>query len=218
MGSIKHKTQVRLKIIGATATAIFSLASVFTGTYAWFASNQSVSATGMQVTIKAPDTVDFDMYYLASFTDEGDNTKDGNYNSTTGYYSGYEVDYEDATFTKIDFDNPGNPSPASIDHLWPARRLTFAVALKSGSPNVLSLSDWSEGEGEEAADAAKTNASQYVRLSWAIDLYGAAYSVAKTENTNNDIATAYANHYFSAAKTDVFTYSETNLANVSPTP
>lgn len=218
MGSIKNKTRIRMKIAGATATVIFSLASAFAGTYAWFVTNQSVTATGMQVKIKAPEDIDFDMYYLASFTDSSSNTKDGNYNTTTGYYSGYEVDYEDATFTQIDFDNPGNPSPASIDHLWPAHKLTFAVVLTSGTASTFTLTDWSEGEGNEAADAPKINSSQYVRLSWAIDIYGAAYSVTKTNNINNDIASAYENSYFSATKTDIFTYSETNLANVPPTP
>ena len=40
----------RFKIVVATASAIFSLASVFTGTIAWFAANNSVEATGMQIT------------------------------------------------------------------------------------------------------------------------------------------------------------------------
>lgn len=217
MSKISKKAQTRLKIIGATATAIFSLASVFTGTYAWFASNNSVSATGMQISIKAPDSVEFEMYYLESFTDTSSNTKDGNYNTTTGFYSGYEVEYEDATFTEIDFEHPSNPSPLSIDHLWPAHKLTFAIVVTSGNASTFTLSDWSEGEGNEAADAAMTNANQYVRLSWAIDMYGKAYSVAKTNNIANDIASAFENSYYSDTKTDVFTYSETNLANVPPT-
>ena len=45
------KTKSRLKIVGATFTVIFTLASVFTGTWAWFASNASVTATGMQVMV-----------------------------------------------------------------------------------------------------------------------------------------------------------------------
>ena len=46
------KTRSRMKIIGATATAVFSLASVFAGTYAWFAMNENVTATGMNIQVK----------------------------------------------------------------------------------------------------------------------------------------------------------------------
>ena len=52
MRSMSKKARTRLKIIGATATAVFSLASVFTGTYAWFSLNNNVQATGMKIKIK----------------------------------------------------------------------------------------------------------------------------------------------------------------------
>ena len=45
------KTKTRLKIAGATITAIFSLISAFTGTMAWFANQNTVSANGMQVSV-----------------------------------------------------------------------------------------------------------------------------------------------------------------------
>ena len=212
MKQIANKTRTRLKIVGATLTAVFSLAAVFTGTYAWFASNGSVTASGMQVTIAAPDSIDFDMYYLSEFTDSNDHTHDGNYNTVTGFYSGYDVAYQNAIFTQIDFDNLSNPSPVGIDHLWPAHKLTFAIVINGGAVNKFSLTDWSEGEGHETALTPKINASQYVRLSWAIDIYGSAYSVAKTNNTANDIASAYSNSYYGASLSDVFDYSETHLA------
>ncbi len=216
MKTTRRKISNRIKIVGATLTAIFSLFSVFTATYAWFATNQSVTATGMQLTVKAPDNLEFELYYLSSFEDESHNTKDGNINSTTSINSGYEVDYEDATFTKINYSEgvvTNDPNPTNIDHLWPAHKLTFAAVIANGSASKLSLTDWNEGEGEETAATPKTSASQYVRLSWAIDIYGAAYSVADSGNDAADVATAYASSYYAASKTDVFTYSESNLAN-----
>ena len=47
MGKLTRKS---LKLAGATMMSIFSLASVFAATYAWFAMNTAVDATGMQIT------------------------------------------------------------------------------------------------------------------------------------------------------------------------
>lgn len=51
MRSMPKKARTRLKIIGATATAVFSLASVFTGTYAWFAQQNNVYASAMNIRV-----------------------------------------------------------------------------------------------------------------------------------------------------------------------
>ena len=48
---VSKRTKTNLKIAVATATCIFTLATAFTGTIAWFATNTSVSATGMSVKV-----------------------------------------------------------------------------------------------------------------------------------------------------------------------
>lgn len=52
MAKVTNKIKSRLKIVGATFTAIFTLATLFTATYAWFATNTSVQANGMMVSAK----------------------------------------------------------------------------------------------------------------------------------------------------------------------
>ena len=218
---VSKKLRTRLKIVGATLTAIFSLFSVFAATAAWFSSNTAVSVTGSTIRVEVPEQLEYEMYYLSSFTDDESTTRPGNYKTTTGFYSGYQVAYENATFTKINFEDgevTDDPNPLNISHLWPAHKLTFAFVITQSTMSRLSISDWGEGEGSEALDAAKTNASQYVRLSWAIDIYGAAYNVEETNDTAADVATGFASYYddHNTSYTDVFDYSESSLANEPP--
>lgn len=193
----------------ATSVSIFSLLSCFTGVYAWFSINQSVSVEGASFKVVVPDQLEYELYYLNTFEDGEGNTKYGNWNPTIGYFSGYQVDYADALFTEVVFDEgevTNDPDPTNIDHLWPAHKLTFAFVITQSNMNKLSLTSWTESDG-----TAKTSISQLVRLSWAIDIYGVAYSVLDSGNNLNDVNSAYAT-YYAASKTDVFNYSETNLA------
>lgn len=51
MMKVSKRAKTNLKIAVATATCIFTLATAFTGTLAWFVASKSVSATGMSVTV-----------------------------------------------------------------------------------------------------------------------------------------------------------------------
>ena len=215
--------RAKFKIITATAITIFTLASTFTATIAWFEANMRLNVAAGNFTVVGPDQVSFDLYYLSSFTDAEDHTKNGNYNPNINYFSGYETAYEDATFTKVNFLNgsvTNSPDPTDIRHLWPAHKLTFAIVVKTSTIEKFSLIDWGENEGHEAVDAAKTSVSQYVRLSWAIDIYGAAYSVSSTGDTDEaiatDVSTGFSTYFADDSLTDVFTYSESSLAPISP--
>lgn len=44
-----------MKIVGAAATAVFSLASAFAGTYAWFSTFNNVEATSMSIRVTTPE-------------------------------------------------------------------------------------------------------------------------------------------------------------------
>lgn len=218
MKNISKKTSSRMKIIGATATAVFSLTSAFAGTYAWFSNNTSVSASGASIKVVAPELLEYEMYYLSSFTDDESNSHDGNQNSITSIFSGYYQESEDATFTKINYEDgdvSDDPDPTSIDHLWPAHKLTYAFVITQSTINQLSISSWSEVTG-----TAEVSDNNPVCLSWAINVYGKAYNVPKTNNTNNDVAAGYVS-YFDDIKhnrlNDVFNYSQVSPA-VPPKP
>ena len=111
MGS-KNKTRTRLKIIGAAATAVFSSAAVFSGTYAWFASNAQVTASGISFSVATPDIYELNSIKLIKF--DYSSTTYGSFTSTdwltpeTGQVNSYDYDYDSHSFN-IDAMNPYDP-------------------------------------------------------------------------------------------------------------
>ena len=214
------KISTKLKIIGATATALFSLFSLFTGTLAWFASNNTVEATGASVSVKAADGVNFDLYYLHHFEIDQSTNKDGNYNSIVSAYSGYENAASNAVFEPIHFNDSGVPvdnnddplddadNPTMIDQLWPAHQLTYAIVISSGDASSFVLDSW----GEVTDENVKTTTDNHlVSLSWAINIYGGTQFVTSTNSVTDDISTGFAS-YAAGTLTDKFTYSESSPA------
>lgn len=194
-------------------TAIFSLFSVFTATYAWFSSNKDVSVSGASISVKALEGISFDFYYLHHFA--GSPNKDGNYNAGIDAYAGYENAFANPVFVKVNYDSEGNVidaiDPTSINHLWPAHKLTYAVVVTSGTLNRFVLSSWDEIRSNEVKTRIDDEDVE-ISLSWAIDLYGGAYYVNKTANVTDDIASGFASYNADNTLTDKFTYSQTNIA------
>lgn len=196
-------------IVLNVSLSIFSLLSVFSGTYAWFAANRVVSVTGASFQIAAPEGIKFDLYYLDVFSVD-DESKDGNWNPSTSCFAGYEKSYpaSSAIFTKVNYDEEDHVTnlndPTNISHLWPARHLTFALTSKD-DVSSFSLSEWEEVVSEKA----KTSEDDYVSISWAINMYGACYQVNESEVVTSDIKSAYS-QYQSASDSlvDRFTCSE----------
>ncbi len=197
---------------------IFSLASGFAGTYAWFDAQRTFEADVEGFSIATPPDTEFELYYLDGFVDsDGVKRHDGNQNSATGVFSGYEIDYSKATFVEVEYDGDrvvNNPDPTDITHLWPAHNLTYALVLTQGSFASFTLDQWSEKED----GAALVDADSPVLLSWAINIYGGVYCVdepegelTEEEKTAAILSDAYRS-YYGAAKTDGFNYSEAEPA------
>lgn len=222
----------RLKIVSATITVVFTLASTFTATMAWFSSNQQVTASGMTVQIKTPDGVDYDLYYLQTFGTNVDisNNYDGNYNPVINKYCGYEIARNDPNFVKYNpnLDYTATPNPISIDNLWPNHKMTFALLLTNGEASDFLIKNWQDAEDKPVRHAIKLGGditydeeddSTYdqISLSWAINIFGGAYRVSNLDNEENALANevVVANGFSSpslynkgAGLSDCFTYAQ----------
>lgn len=222
MKNISKKTRTKIKIASATATAIFSLASAFAGTYAWFSNNTQVNVSGASITVKALEGIEFNLYYLDYFgIKNGAGYKDGNYDTVARAFAGYELPIANPVFKKINFDVDGNViddpdydlNPTSINHLWPAHKLTYAIELTSGTLNFFNLDSWGEITSPDSLTVID-NEDVEIRLSWAIDIYGGAYYVTNTgdENVLADISAGFTSYVNDNTVEDKFLYSETNIA------
>ena len=165
-----------MKIAGATMTIIFSLATCFSGALAWFGQQRSATVTTGSFSVTAPEGVSYDLYYLHNFTlDEG--TKDGNYDSTTNSFIGYEIPEGSANFTQVSYDDQSgevinDPNPTVISNLWPNHFLTYALVV-TGSVSTFKLTTWNELRRNSIVN----DNGDEISLSWAINIYSKAYYV-----------------------------------------
>jgi len=224
---IKNKRiATNLKVIAGTFTAIFTLFTAFTSTFAWFASKTSVEATGAMITVKTGDGINYELYYLDHFV-VNESNKDGNFNSVAQIHSGYEVSASNPVFNKINFDSNGHViddeenivsdelNPTNISHLWPAHKLTYAIVLTQGEFNKFCLESWSEQTSADSITKDDQDNDVRISLSWAINIYGAAYNVTKTNDIVSDIANGFTTNYRGATLSDAFNYSQ---ASPAPSP
>ncbi len=217
------KISARLKIVSATATVIFTLATAFTSTIAWFSTKTSVEVSGGTFSVKNTSGIEYELYYLDHFVVAGDN-KDGNFNTVVNTHSGYEVAAANPVFYKINFDENGNVidneqnvvsdelNPTNISHLWPAHKLTYAIVIETGNLTNFTLESWDEETDADTKTKDNQDQDVLISLSWAINLYGAAYNVTKTNNEAVDVATGFTSNYSSAVLSDRFTYSQASPA------
>ena len=205
----------QLRLIAACSVAIFSLAGLIGGSFAWFVLSLNATTESTSFSVKAGDNIQFDLYYLHHFAVDQSTNKNGNYNYDTDLFAGYENEYSNPVFTQVNYDSEGHVTdlvdPTNIGHLWPAHKITYAIAITSGELSSFSLFSWAEITS--ASILTQVN-SQDVRvsLSWAIDMYGGAYYVNRTNDVNSDIANGFATYLADDTVTDKFTYSQTNIA------
>ena len=217
------KLKLNTKIAGATMVIIFSLAAAFSGTIAWFSKERAATVTAGSFQVVGADGVQFDLYYLDHFEPNQETTENGNYNTNTGIYSGYEVTYSNPVFAEVLFDENGNvidqsgdivepeDNPTNISHLWPAHRTTYAIVVTGGSLASFSLDTWSETTLPSVLTQVNSQDVE-VSLSWAINMFGGAYYVTSTNDVLDDISTGFASYASDVNVTDKFTYSQSNIA------
>ncbi len=240
--AMKRKMSKNLKrILFAFALNMALIIATFSvATFAWFSMNTTVGVGGASFSVKAPDSIQFDLYYLQSFVTVEDETEVSKYGNLNKFgfddeedpedvahwsFTGYQKDYVDSNFVKINLNSNGecddDPSPMDIEHLWPAHRLTYALAVKGSKASSFKLDSWDETRISTRKAILENEDEVEVSLSWAINMYGHYYNFTKQagdtdENIKADIEKCYKDNYHSylnpvppaSAPTDTFVYDE----------
>lgn len=214
----------RERIIRKAATLIGSLllmgSVLATSAYAWFATNNQVSVTGMQISAKDDSSgIGFSLYYYNGNFDDDPNyatptAAPHGYLSTTSFTGTFANN-----FTKVTGLNNYQTTSAG---LYPGRKLTYALVLTNGSESKdvsIDIEEFLSPSGNvyiaETEDAP-------ILLSYAIDMH-CDYCPAASLSTN--LAAYMANEYFPAlnhtsqyvgdAAKDMFNVSTANPGTIS---
>ena len=227
----------RERIIRKAATLIGSLlitgSVLATSAYAWFASSNQVSVTGMQISAKDDSSgIGFSLYYYNGNFDgaayyANPTAAPHGYLSATGFTGTFLEN-----FTKVTGLNNYQTTSAG---LYPGRKLTYALVLTNGSDekNVsIDIEDFSSPFGsayyttEEVVEGVPQEVEKPILLSYAIDIHCDYCPAASLSANDFDNLAAYmTNEYFpalnhtsqyvnSAAK-DMFNVSTANPGTIS---
>ena len=208
-----HRNKV---IMLSLFNVVMAILCMTTGTLAWFAANRAVEVSGASFKVLTPRTTDYTLYYLSEFIDNEGNKLDGNKNSLTNLYSGYEPN----AFTKATFNEVLTNDATNVSQLWPKMRLTYAIIINSGSATRLSLKKWDEEtlpgvvtSSQVEVESVMTNIP--VSLTWAINIYGKSYNVTENNNRQVMLNEAFSQYAVDNSLTDQFNFSEQYLIDHS---
>ena len=143
MKTVSKRLTKRLKLVGATTAAIFTLTSVFTATIAWFASNSFVEATGMNISalsitgseVESIKLIKFD-YAEDTYYINGQSITIVDYiNTNRGSVNSYMYDKEEGSYG---YDQEASPCVAVLtsDHHVIADKVYFTKSAQADSEKV----------------------------------------------------------------------------------
>ena len=199
MAKLSRRQMTNLKIAAATATCIFTLATAFTGTLAWFTMNQEVSTTGMSVTVATTSSVNilscYAVRYDGNYGAIAYDISSGNSNVTMSEYDYIFTDRNVNTplFLRIELTNFDTNKDLTVTipstgaykngsviepYLSNVISAQFLTGLKSGSNIVPDEYDWS---GSEVHNADVVSAYQGM-LAHASDSVGTPFVTGNTKN------------------------------------
>jgi len=185
----KMKFNLRKKlIIGQISLLVFSLASVFTATYAWYTANRQTSLSISHIT--AESGMDYTLkYFIENEVDTEDTGTE-----TDGYLSDDDtIAVTDYSTDFIEVEDP-ETSPFYIQNMSPKTRYTYSIEVTAGfAATSLVRLDISDFVNTISTIRINENDGTGVTLASAINFYGTCVDY------NSSNITAYANSFVTSS-------------------